>query len=84
MEEQELRELFKTKFSCYADTTDDSVVLAMDEDQFIKVIKDIEENIWNAALKETHKQIYMDDNILKDISIGTFKKLQDKLRTLRK
>lgn len=38
MTEQELRQLFRNRFSCYADTTDDSVVLAMDEDRFVEVV----------------------------------------------
>jgi len=34
-----LRELFQNNFNCYADTKDESVVLAMDEDKFVEVVK---------------------------------------------
>ena len=37
----QLREIFDNHFSCYADTTDGSVVLAMDGDRFIEVVRDL-------------------------------------------
>lgn len=33
-----VRQVFRSRFSCYADTTDDSVVMAMDEDRFVEVV----------------------------------------------
>ena len=37
--EEELRQLFKNRFCCYADCCD--VVLAMDEDRFVEVVTEI-------------------------------------------
>lgn len=40
MPSEDLRQLFRNKFDCYADTTDESVVLAMTEDRFVETLED--------------------------------------------
>ena len=61
IEEAKLRQLFKNRSNCYADA--DDVIQAMDENCFIKTIKEWEqdknkyskediENIWNEFVKE--------------------------------
>jgi len=37
--EEELRQIFKNKSNCYADS--DEVIMAMDEDRFIEVLKEL-------------------------------------------
>lgn len=36
--EKELRQEFDNHFDCYADTTDESVVLAMTQDRFVELV----------------------------------------------
>ena len=38
---QDLGQLFENNSNCYADTTDDSVVMAMDKEQFVKIVTDL-------------------------------------------
>ena len=52
--EKELRQLFQNRFNCYADTEDESVVLAMDENQFTKVAQEI---LASALKKATDKAL---------------------------
>ena len=37
--EEELKQIFKNRSNCYADS--DEVIMAMDEEQFIKVLKEL-------------------------------------------
>lgn len=41
MQIQDLSQIFENKFDCYADMNDDSVVLAMTKETFIKVVSNI-------------------------------------------
>lgn len=39
--EEELKQIFENRFDCYADTTDDSVVMAMSKERYIEVLKEL-------------------------------------------
>jgi hypothetical protein len=39
--EQELKEIFANRFDCYADTEDDSVVMAMSEERYLDVLREL-------------------------------------------
>ncbi len=41
MQKDELSQIFENKFDCYADMLDDSVVLAMTKETFVKVVSNI-------------------------------------------
>lgn len=38
---QDLGQLFENNSNCYANTTDNSVVMAMDKEQFVKIVSDL-------------------------------------------
>ena len=39
--ENELKQIFENKFDCYADTSDDSVVMAMSKERYVEVLKEL-------------------------------------------
>lgn len=39
--EEELKEIFENRFDCYANTNDDSVVLAMTKERYLEVLKEL-------------------------------------------
>lgn len=41
-------QLFENKFNCYVDTTDESVVLAMDKNRFVDIVEYLLANVENA------------------------------------
>lgn len=39
--QKELEQIFENRFDCYADTTDESVVMAMSKKRYIEVLKEL-------------------------------------------
>ena len=41
--EEELKEIFENNFDCYADTEDDTIVMAMSKERYIEVMSKLKE-----------------------------------------
>lgn len=52
MTDEELEQMFANRFNCYADTTDDSVVMAMDCERFVEVVREILDKVNNNGKKD--------------------------------
>ena len=54
--EEDLRQLFKNNFDCYADVDSDNVIMAMTEDCFIETFKE-----WQ---QQQNKNLYSEEDII--------------------
>ena len=64
--EEDLRQLFKNNFDCYADVDSDNVIMAMTEDCFIETFKE-----WQ---QQQNKNLYSEEDLEQAHFYGKLKK----------
>ena len=64
-----LEQLFENQFDCYADMNDESVVLAMTKEQFVKVVR----KVVHQALDEAAERACVKIEIVNALTAPSFK-----------